>query len=231
MSAWPSPSNSKFSSASIAAQEREKQRAARQKKRLETESASLAAGRFHVPLQQQTSHEKNQRQLSDFIDHLRGPAFRSWFEATTGEAADEWLNEVCLTPQQYLERSRTSTWPYRPQIDWIREKIEFIANRHPWTNPDRRKHWAEVVANCQNPRERRRILIRLATPRWADFDAMTEIYARRAAIERETGIPHDVDHIVPIVNQLVCGLHWEGNLRIIPASENRKKSNFFDPNA
>ena len=73
------------------------------------------------------------------------------------------------------------------------------------------------------------MLLRLATPAWADRKRIRAIYDDRDRIELETGIPHDVDHIVPLVNQFVCGLHWEANLRIVPAFENRSKSNKFDP--
>lgn len=42
-----------------------------------------------------------------------------------------------------------------------------------------------------------------------------------------TGIPHEVDHVVPLLGKTVSGLHVENNLRVIPMLENRRKSNIF----
>ena len=47
------------------------------------------------------------------------------------------------------------------------------------------------------------------------------ISAERKALE--------VDHIVPITNNLVCGLHLPCNLRIITSTQNKQKGNIFDP--
>lgn len=44
-----------------------------------------------------------------------------------------------------------------------------------------------------------------------------------------TGIPHDVDHVVPLINDIVCGLHAETNVQVIPAVLNRSKGNRFWP--
>jgi hypothetical protein len=68
-----------------------------------------------------------------------------------------------------------------------------------------------------------------ATPPWADLDAIKEIYAEAARISRETGIPHHVDHRIPLQGRLVCGLHVEGNLQILPAKNNLSKGNKFLP--
>ncbi len=59
-----------------------------------------------------------------------------------------------------------------------------------------------------------------ATPNWANLIAIKEIY--RAC---HTG--YHVDHIVPLQNDLVCGLHCEFNLQHLAASENISKSNNF----
>lgn len=66
-----------------------------------------------------------------------------------------------------------------------------------------------------------------AMPSWADRGAIKAVYDECIRMTRETGIPHEVDHIVPLRGRNVCGLHVHNNLRPIPALENRAKSNNF----
>lgn len=73
----------------------------------------------------------------------------------------------------------------------------------------------------------RRVRIREASFDCVDPDAIKAIYLECARITNETGIPHQVDHIVPLKGKIVSGLHVPWNLQIIPARENRKKSNNF----
>lgn len=64
-----------------------------------------------------------------------------------------------------------------------------------------------------------------ATPKWANDFFIEEIYHLAQLRTKHLGVPHEVDHIVPLQSKRVCGLHCEANLRVIPASENRKKNN------
>lgn len=74
---------------------------------------------------------------------------------------------------------------------------------------------------------RRRAAKLQATPPWVDYDAIMTVYIEAAKLTIETGIPHEVDHIVPLKNKRICGLHVPWNLRVIPAEDNRRKSNKF----
>ena len=41
----------------------------------------------------------------------------------------------------------------------------------------------------------------------------------------DTGVPYEVDHIVPILNDNVCGFHCIENLRLVTEVKNRAKGN------
>lgn len=60
---------------------------------------------------------------------------------------------------------------------------------------------------------------------WANNDAISIIYSSARELTGATGIPHEVDHIVPLQSELVCGLHCEANLQILTRSENASKGN------
>ena len=67
-----------------------------------------------------------------------------------------------------------------------------------------------------------------AQPEWlssVDISKIKSLYKMSRNISKKTGTQHHVDHIVPLVNDRVCGLHVPWNLRIIPATENLSKSN------
>jgi hypothetical protein len=66
------------------------------------------------------------------------------------------------------------------------------------------------------------------TPAW-DPDAHLIIakYQLAAMLTKASGISHHVDHIIPLQGKKVSGLHTFANLRVIPGSDNVKKSNKF----
>ena len=82
-------------------------------------------------------------------------------------------------------------------------------------------HRAEYSAHAA----RRRASKLQATPAWANDFFIQEIYALAQLRTKLTGVKHHVDHIVPLQSKLVCGLHVEYNLAVIPARDNLHKSN------
>ena len=59
-----------------------------------------------------------------------------------------------------------------------------------------------------------------ATPKWANLEKIKQIY-------KNCPSGYHVDHIIPLNNSVVCGLHVESNLEIVTAEYNLKKSNKF----
>lgn len=66
---------------------------------------------------------------------------------------------------------------------------------------------------------------RKATPAWADRSAILAMFQHAKNLKQLTGESWHVDHIVPMVSDVVCGLHCEANLQTLRASENISKGN------
>lgn len=71
----------------------------------------------------------------------------------------------------------------------------------------------------------RRAAERQATPPWANQAATREMFKHARAMTAATGVVHSVDHLVPLQHPLVCGLHWHGNMRVLPLDDNMRKGN------
>jgi len=74
--------------------------------------------------------------------------------------------------------------------------------------------------------------LRKAIPSWfkSEVEEIKEIYLECKKLNDEAGyIKYHVDHVIPIKNRKVCGLHTISNLQIITAEENLSKRNKLLP--
>lgn len=74
------------------------------------------------------------------------------------------------------------------------------------------------LVNSENAKRRAAKL--LAAPRWVDREALKQVY-----MNCPNG--YHVDHIIPLRNERVCGLHVPWNLQYLSAIENIRKNNKF----
>lgn len=109
---------------------------------------------------------------------------------------------------------------YRENRD---ERLDYQKRNAP---EQRKKHRARVNAYSAGYRAQQI----QATPMWASKEKIAEFYRAADFLGMVTGEWHHVDHIVPLQSKLVCGLHWEGNLQVLPGSENQSKGNRSWPN-
>jgi 5-methylcytosine-specific restriction endonuclease McrA len=95
----------------------------------------------------------------------------------------------------------------------------------------RREHYSENRALYLHYSKLRKYRINRASPSWLTTEMTTQIrdvYKESRRLTDSTGIPHEVDHIVPLKGETVCGLHVPWNLRVITKEENIRKFNTLD---
>lgn len=97
-------------------------------------------------------------------------------------------------------------------------------------NPDRAaaqsRRWRKNRPHVAYARwTRRQRVQKQATPSWANLFFISEAYDLARKRSSATGFKWHVDHIVPLHSDVVCGLHCEQNLQVIPAQMNMEKSN------
>ena len=108
-----------------------------------------------------------------------------------------------------------------------------------WRNNNVEKARASVTAWAKaNPEKiraknhKRRAIKQNAIPSWfGEFDNFVlEEAAKLCKLRGQTtGIKYHIDHVVPLISPLVCGLHCAANIQVISASDNLSKQNRFWP--
>lgn len=126
------------------------------------------------------------------------------------------------------EKSRAYTAKYRQKIG--SEQVLEMAKRYREANREKTRaaalRWQKQNRATASATQMKRHASKLqATPKWADFEKIEEFYKEAERLSKIHSRHYHVDHVVPLRSKIVCGLHWEGNLQVIPADENRRKGN------
>jgi 5-methylcytosine-specific restriction endonuclease McrA len=165
---------------------------------------------------------------------------KSKLEFCKDRSALDGLQRLCMACQAKY-RSENKEKISQSHAKYRSENKEKISQYHAKYRSENKERVAETAAKWRSLNKekvatygparcsKRRASKLKASPIWADQEQIRLIYAYRSFLEKSTGIKHHVDHIVPLQNKYVCGLHNEFNLRVVPAKENlRKKNKFVD---
>ena len=144
----------------------------------------------------------------------------------------EWGKGNATRAEYFKQYNQSEAGKAAKQKYYMANKETVIARANARPVEERRLHREKYKK--QNPelykafvsvRKRRH---KKATPPWVTPDqkfAMRQLYLEAMKLTKITGERYVVDHIVPLINPDVCGLHVPWNLQVMTQEENLKKSN------
>lgn len=160
------------------------------------------------------------------------------FEFGPNKSMKDGLQPYCKTCKREYDAAR---YKANPQLQkqasrrWMDNNKEHVSDvRKAWREQNKDRHDAQirrwqaenkhrVQANTRN----RQATKLKATPPWCDIEAIHAIYAEARRLELTDGIKRNVDHVIPLRNKMVCGLHVPSNMQILTEFENKSKNNRF----
>lgn len=131
-------------------------------------------------------------------------------------------------------KERLATDPaYAEKREKARRKA--IENTKRWqaANPEKVKEHARITRQRRPHLEVAKVQRRNAaklrrTAAWADKERIERMYYVARRITEVTGIPHHVDHVIPLRGEKVSGLHVPENLMVVAYDYNCSKANRYE---
>ncbi len=154
---------------------------------------------------------------------------------------NSWCNDCCkvhkkewYAKNRETELAKAKEYHYATYADKrehkVQKAVEWVKNNPEKYKINAKKCYEKTKSKKMAYAGMRRALLRNAVPSWFDSvrQSIDGIYAMRDWMNLTMfGIKYEVDHIIPLTNKFVCGLHVPNNLQIITQFNNRSKRNKF----
>ena len=131
----------------------------------------------------------------------------------------------CIKKEYYINNKDLISFKKKEAYRSKKKDIKFLAKKRNYNSKWKRNN--KGLVNYYTAK--RRSLKLKATCNWGEFNdfILSEAYDLASLRSKITSIKWEVDHIVPLVHDKVCGLHSWTNIQVIPEIDNRIKSNTF----
>lgn len=214
--------------------------AANREKTLASQRAYRRRNRARLLIEQATRRAANREKLRLANREYRqrnAENIRAKRAAQDKEKARAYHRNYQLQNRERIQRQRKEYGDRTREIRLEKQRAKYRANPDVWRQYAVKHKDSIRQRNAEHKRKNRayftalenarRALQLSATPPWFDPESTRSIYLEARRLTLDSGIQHDVDHIVPLKNDKVCGLHVAWNLRVITHVENIRKHNRF----
>jgi len=115
-----------------------------------------------------------------------------------------------LNDDELMSPYRTKEKKAKFQREWREKNPDKVISQRKRIDKAKRSYYASNYRSMKIDQ----------TPENADMDLIMKMYEEAQMKTKDTGVPYEVDHIVPLCKG---GLHHQDNLRVITRNENRTK--------
>lgn len=136
-----------------------------------------------------------------------------FYKCNKGKFGTRSVCKHCVAVYRQENKVSMATW-----------RKDYLTNNKDKVAKSKRIYHQKNLATWRAKAAKRKAIKLQATPFWVDDEAVNGMY-QLATIFNRTGLNLHVDHIVPLNSDMVCGLHCEANLQLLPASDNISKGN------